>query len=517
MGNACICGKNDGSTSNRNRIIKNQTKEEELYKPVSTKISNKVMKAICRIIIKINEDISYETGFFIKISKALKYIFLNYPIINPGENIELQLWNKEKINLKISDYNCKYFEKPKDITIIELKDFDQKYYDIEFLDYDYNYIKGYNMYKNMDVFSLKHPFESEALCVNGLILNINSCKFIHNISIEKDSSGCPIILFNNYINLVQVIGIHKNTFNEKGMNKGIFIGEIIYEIKNDSGVFTNKFLNIKNELKMDLINLSKEDASKNSDNIILKIQQENINEKDKINIKSIKKNITQKKNNYIVSEIYIKNEDINKPIRIINSYEEYKKYLGYNSKYLQKELMNEGEIKECEIRINDKLIQFNYFYSFTKKGKYIIIYKFKNLLTKTNNMFYECSSLINIDLSNFNAKNVTDMRQMFYQCSSLQNIDLSDFNAQNITNMSHMFCNCSSLQKLDLSHLDTQRVNDISCMLSGCSSLIEVNLTKFNTQNVIYMNHLFSFCSSLKNIDLSNFFFQNVTFMCCIF
>ena len=35
-------------------------------------------------------------------------------------------------------------------------------------------------------------------------------------------------------------------------------------------------------------------------------------------------------------------------------------------------------------------------------------------------MFFECSSLSNIDLSNFNTNNVTDMGYMFYKCSSLK-------------------------------------------------------------------------------------------------
>ena len=109
--------------------------------------------------------------------------------------------------------------------------------------------------------------------------------------------------------------------------------------------------------------------------------------------------------------------------------------------------MNEKEIKECEIRINDKLIPFNYFYKFKNKGKYIIKYTFHNYLTKTNFMFYDCSSLININLSNFNTQNVTDMSGMFYNCSSLTNINLSNFNTQNVTNMSYMFRNCSSLKK----------------------------------------------------------------------
>ena len=41
------------------------------------------------------------------------------------------------------------------------------------------------------------------------------------------------------------------------------------------------------------------------------------------------------------------------------------------------------EIKEnCEIRINDKIILFSYFYKFNKKGKYTIRYIFKQNLTR---------------------------------------------------------------------------------------------------------------------------------------
>ena len=35
-------------------------------------------------------------------------------------------------------------------------------------------------------------------------------------------------------------------------------------------------------------------------------------------------------------------------------------------------------------------------------------------------MFFECSSLISLDLSNFNTQNVTDMILMFYNCNSLK-------------------------------------------------------------------------------------------------
>ena len=38
-------------------------------------------------------------------------------------------------------------------------------------------------------------------------------------------------------------------------------------------------------------------------------------------------------------------------------------------------------------------------------------------------MSHECSSIINIDLSNFNIQNVTDMTCMFWCCESLTNLN----------------------------------------------------------------------------------------------
>ena len=48
-------------------------------------------------------------------------------------------------------------------------------------------------------------------------------------------------------------------------------------------------------------------------------------------------------------------------------------------------------------------------------------------------MFSECKSLTNINLSNFNTQNVTDMSFMFWRCSFLTNINIIA-NGQRIIN-----------------------------------------------------------------------------------
>ena len=102
------------------------------------------------------------------------------------------------------------------------------------------------------------------------------------------------------------------------------------------------------------------------------------------------------KMNYIINEIDIKENDLNKDIRIINSYEQFFKENNYGVGE-----NNEKEIKDnIEIEIDDKIIPFSYFNKFKEKGMHIIKYTFKNNLTNTNYMFSGCKSLTHIDLFN---------------------------------------------------------------------------------------------------------------------
>ena len=141
-------------------------------------------------------------------------------------------------------------------------------------------------------------------------------------------------------------------------------------------------------------------------------------------------------------------------------------------------------------------------------------------VTNMSIMFSGCSSLTSLDLSSFNTSNVTNMSSMFSECSSLTSLDLSSFNTSNVTSMSDMFSNCSSLTNLDLNNFNTINVTDMSYMLSSCKSLSSLNISNFNTLNLTTMSSMFSNCSSLTNLDLSSFNTANVTnmsymFYCC--
>ena len=161
-------------------------------------------------------------------------------------------------------------------------------------------------------------------------------------------------------------------------------------------------------------------------------------DKEKENKKDEKIIETIKYNNFILGTIKVSKNSLKQ--RIINSYENaIEEYYNFDGEE------NEKEIKACEIFINDKKINFCYFYEFPNKGIYNIKYVFKKFLNITNYMFFDCESLISLNLSNFNTQNVTNMNYMFYNCNSLISLYLSNFNTQNVTNMNYMFYNCISL------------------------------------------------------------------------
>ena len=311
--------------------------------------------------------------------------------------------------------------------------------------------------------------------------------------------------------------------NEKVYNiQLLYLGKYLKNIENDKRMISNEIKIPDNEFKKQLIEfgLIKEEKMQNINTKIIYNNYEQYK-------KEIEKSI-------IFGEIDINYYDLNRNILLINSVEKLQNTFPINSvKKQQKDLFtsiifilfeklvkflsyicdgeyDEDEKKEIEIKIDGNEFASPFFHKFTKEGKYKISYIFSNNLTKANNMFYGCSKLTNIDLSNFNTQKVTDMSSMFYECLSLTNINLSNFDTQNVTNMSSIFYGCSSLASINLSRFNTQNVENMSYMFNGCSSLIDINLSSFNTQKVTDMTYMFNGCSSLTSINLSNFNFKNI-------
>ena len=92
---------------------------------------------------------------------------------------------------------------------------------------------------------------------------------------------------------------------------------------------------------------------------------------------------------------------------------------------------------------------------------------------------------------------------MFYDCSALSSLDLSNFNTAIVTNMSNMFYCCSALSSLDLSNFYTKEVKNMGGMFAGCLALTTIYASdKFVTSKVQSGEGMFALCRNLKGTIL---------------
>lgn len=126
--------------------------------------------------------------------------------------------------------------------------------------------------------------------------------------------------------------------------------------------------------------------------------------------------------------------------------------------------------------------------------------------TSLKEFFYNCTSLETISgLEYLNTANITDMSSMFYGCSNLTSLNLTNFNTKNVKNMNGMFGDCTHLTSLDITNFNTAKVTNMGNMFLGCSNLTSLDLTNFNTAKLTDMHGMFKGCSALTSLDLTNF------------
>ena len=138
-------------------------------------------------------------------------------------------------------------------------------------------------------------------------------------------------------------------------------------------------------------------------------------------------------------------------------------------------------------------------------------------VTNMNNMFDGMTNLTTLNLSNFNTSKVTNMRFMFFHASNLTSLNLSNFDTSRVTDMQYMFSYASNLTSLNLSNFDTSKVTNMRYMFYGMSNLAILNLSSFDTSKVTNMNAMFYDVHSLITLNLSNFDTSKVTNMSYMF
>ena len=135
-------------------------------------------------------------------------------------------------------------------------------------------------------------------------------------------------------------------------------------------------------------------------------------------------------------------------------------------------------------------------------------------LTNIPNMFEGCSSLISLDLSNWDVRKVVNMAAMFLGCASLTDLNLNfAYTTESLTNMVNIFNGCSELLSIDLSKYNTSKVADFSGLFSNCKKLVSLDLSNFNTNSLNSLGETFMNCESLESLDINHFNANQVTNM----
>ena len=165
-------------------------------------------------------------------------------------------------------------------------------------------------------------------------------------------------------------------------------------------------------------------------------------------------------------------------------------------------------------------------------------------------MFYECKSLVNIDLSQMNLQSVDTLHSLFENCDKLKTIKLPVFGLNSSVDLLSTFNGCKSLIDIILPTSilnNTIKVNDLyntfkDCWnlpnlvinnivkkmnVSECTSLIysfdrckqltEIDFPGWDISNVTSMYDTFANCSNLKRINVLNWNVSNVTNMYSVF
>ena len=213
------------------------------------------------------------------------------------------------------------------------------------------------------------------------------------------------------------------------------------------------------------------------------------------------------KENCILAEFEIDEENCNKEVLIIGSTESFYREIPKDMIYkdeekILEEYKDEKEISQCSIRVNDALIPFCYKYKFQAPGTYRIKYTFPKALTQTSFMFNRCICLKRIDLSNFDTSNLTKARGMFQDCTNLESFKFFNSPIEKVNDMISFFSMNEKLKNISLSNFNKEITVNMKEFFYGCNGLETVDLSKFKAK-ITSAEEMFFECTNIKKIDLS--------------
>jgi surface protein len=97
------------------------------------------------------------------------------------------------------------------------------------------------------------------------------------------------------------------------------------------------------------------------------------------------------------------------------------------------------------------------------------------------------------------------MTSLFQDSQSLQEVDLSNWNTSNVTNLSNMFSGCWGIEKVNVQNFNVSKVTTIASMFSACYSLGEIDISSWNLALCTNASNVFQNCYSLRKLESCNF------------
>ena len=95
-----------------------------------------------------------------------------------------------------------------------------------------------------------------------------------------------------------------------------------------------------------------------------------------------------------------------------------------------------------------------------------------NKVSNMSYMFYNCTSLTEVNTSGWDTSKVSTMSYMFYKCEQLTLLNVKDFNTTMLSNANYMFRYCKSLKTLYLDQWDVYNLQRLNYILNDCDSLM---------------------------------------------
>lgn len=120
-------------------------------------------------------------------------------------------------------------------------------------------------------------------------------------------------------------------------------------------------------------------------------------------------------------------------------------------------------------------------------------------------VFTSCTSLKEVDLSNWKCPGVTNVKNMLNGASNLEKLNMSGLNISGCSSLDDMFKGVNSIKEIDFHGSNFSGVESLEGYFNNKTSLQKINLNNCNTSSLTSVARMFNGCTNLNTIEMNNF------------